>query len=60
MDTEGIVELTHQELSVIIGTAREVVSRRLEALASKGLIENERGHIRLIQIDQLKLMAASR
>lgn len=60
MDAEGIVELTHQELSVIIGTAREVISRRLEALASKGLIENERGHIRLMQIDQLKLMAASR
>ena len=60
MDEEGIVELTHQELSVIIGTAREVVSRRLEALASKGLIENERGHIRLLQIDQLRLMAASR
>jgi CRP/FNR family transcriptional regulator len=60
MNSEGIVELTHQELSVIIGTAREVVSRRLEALASKGLIENERGHIRLLQIDKLRHMAESR
>ena len=56
-NAEGLVELTHQELSVIIGTAREVVSRRLEALASKGLIAIERGHIHLLDLEQLRLLA---
>ena len=43
----GEIAATHQELAVSIGSAREVVSRRLEALASKGLIESERGRIRI-------------
>jgi CRP/FNR family transcriptional regulator len=56
-DEEGHVALTHQELAVIIGTAREVVSRRLEALVSKGVVANERGQIRLINRAELARMA---
>ncbi|MBU1315075.1 MAG: Crp/Fnr family transcriptional regulator [Alphaproteobacteria bacterium] len=42
-----LVQATHQELAVAIGSAREVVSRRLEALASTGVVENERGRVRI-------------
>jgi CRP/FNR family transcriptional regulator, anaerobic regulatory protein len=56
-DSEGRLALTHQELAVVIGTAREVVSRRLEALASKGVVENERGQIRIIDRNELSRMA---
>lgn len=42
-----LVQATHQELAVAIGSAREVVSRRLEAMASTGLVENERGQVRI-------------
>ncbi|WP_377274837.1 Crp/Fnr family transcriptional regulator [Rhizobium sp. R86522] len=56
-DEEGHVALTHQELAVIIGTAREVVSRRLEALVSKGVVANERGQIRIINRGELARMA---
>ena len=56
-DDEGCVTLTHQELAVVIGTAREVVSRRLEALASKGVVASERGQIRIIEKGELARMA---
>ncbi len=46
-DLEGVVHHTHQELATAIGSAREVVSRRLEAFRKKGLVELERGEIRL-------------
>ncbi len=46
-DAEGRVSATHQQLAVAIGSAREVVSRRLDALASAGLIALERGGLRL-------------
>ena len=47
-DTDGTVTATHQEIAVMIGSAREVVSRRLEALARQGLVSLERGAIRII------------
>ncbi len=56
-DEEGHVALTHHDLAVIIGTAREVVSRRLEALVSKGVVANERGQIRIINRAELAHMA---
>ena len=56
-DDEGRVTLTHQELAVVIGTAREVVSRRLEALASKGVVASERGQIRIIEKGEVARMA---
>ena len=37
------VRATHQELATAIGSAREVVSRRLDALARSGLVATERG-----------------
>jgi CRP/FNR family transcriptional regulator, anaerobic regulatory protein len=56
-DTQGLVSLTHQELAAMIGTAREVVSRRLEALGSRDIIQVERGHIHIIDRPALMRMA---
>lgn len=46
-DSENVVRLTHQALASAIGSAREVVSRRLEALRARDLVELDRGEIRL-------------
>jgi CRP/FNR family transcriptional regulator len=40
--------VTHQELAVAIGSAREVVSRRLEALVNRQIVALERGVVRII------------
>ncbi len=39
----GIVHATHAELATQIGSAREVVSRRLDALSKRGLVQLDRG-----------------
>lgn len=44
---DGSVEATHAELAARIGSAREVVSRRLEAMARQGLLSTDRGRVEL-------------
>jgi hypothetical protein len=44
----SIVEATHSDLARQIGSAREVVSRRLETWRAKGLITLERGQIAIV------------
>lgn len=56
---DGIVSMTHHELAVVIGTAREVISRRLEAMQSKGLISSERGAICILDRPAFSRMAAA-
>ncbi|GBE42034.1 cAMP-activated global transcriptional regulator CRP [bacterium BMS3Bbin10] len=46
-DETGRVRNTHQDLATAIGSAREVVSRRLELFGRKGLVALERGHIEI-------------
>lgn len=46
-DATGLVHNTHQELATAIGSAREVVSRRLELFGKKGLVTLERGNIQI-------------
>ena len=43
--TGGSVRATHQELATAIGSAREVVSRRLDGFARRGLVATERGTV---------------
>ena len=52
--TGAPLALTHDQLAVEIGTAREVVSRRLSALANQGLIARQRGQIEVLDITGLK------
>lgn len=47
------VRATHQELATMIGTSREVVSRRLEILAKLGILEQDRGIVRILDSDAL-------
>lgn len=52
-----IVYITHQALSVELGTAREVVSRQLKMLELKQWIKLSRGQINIINHDNLKELA---
>ncbi|MBS0124405.1 Crp/Fnr family transcriptional regulator [Aestuariicoccus sp. KMU-90] len=55
----GRVEATHAELAVMIGSAREVISRRLDALARRGLVRLERGAVLLCDETTLRSLAES-
>ncbi len=52
------VRATHQELATAIGSAREVVSRRLDALARSGLVVTERGVVLIRDRAALARLAA--
>ncbi|VAW23440.1 Transcriptional regulator, Crp/Fnr family [hydrothermal vent metagenome] len=52
-----VVRATHQELAVMIGTSREVVSRRIEVLVRKGIVKAQRGMIELADAGALKKLA---
>lgn len=52
------VAATHQELATRIGSAREVVSRRLDALSRAGLVATERGAVLLRDRSGLTRLAA--
>lgn len=54
---KDVIDQTHQDLAVAIGSAREVVSRRLEVLSKRGLVSLERGQI--IILDRQGLTAAA-
>ncbi len=53
----GHVTVTQAELAARIGTAREVVSRRLDALARAGIVGTDRGFIRILDAEALRLRA---
>jgi CRP/FNR family transcriptional regulator, anaerobic regulatory protein len=55
--TAGVVEATQAELAARIGTAREVVSRRLEAFERNGWVSVERGHVRLRNEGELRRLS---
>ncbi|MBN2906476.1 MAG: Crp/Fnr family transcriptional regulator [Rhodobacteraceae bacterium] len=55
----GAVHTTHQEIATRIGTAREVVSRRLDALAKAGLVRLDRGIVTVQDAAGLALLAAN-
>jgi len=55
-DASGTIEQTHQQLSVDIGSAREVVSRRLSVFEQKGFIKKSRGEIVITNIEHLQNM----
>lgn len=51
---DGRLTATQQEIASAIGSAREVVSRRLDALAQAGAIETRRGEVRILSTDRLR------
>ena len=56
-EDDGVVRLTHQQIATLIGSAREVVSRRLETFATKGLVDLDRGRVRLSSSERLRAVA---
>lgn len=55
----GELERTHQDLARELGSAREVVSRRLAELQRQGLIEAGRGHVRILNRAGLQNLAGA-
>lgn len=56
-DDDGRIAATQQEIASAIGSAREVVSRRLDALAKGGAIETRRGEVLVRDRDALRRLA---
>jgi len=57
LEDGGMVDATHAELAARIGSVREVVSRRLEALARRGLVATDRGRVALQDRAALRRLA---
>lgn len=57
-DESGRLAVTHQGLAEEVGTAREVVSRQLEAFARAGLVQLSRGEIRICDRPGLEARAS--
>jgi CRP/FNR family transcriptional regulator len=57
--TDNIVTATHADLATRIGSAREVVSRRLDSFARRGWVETDRGTVRLTVPAALARLAAT-
>jgi CRP/FNR family transcriptional regulator len=59
LSDSGTVHATQAELAARIGTAREVISRRLESFARRGWVETDRGEVRLTDPAALSRLAAT-
>lgn len=56
-DAVGVIKTTQQELATAIGSAREVVSRRIDTLSQRGWIAHERGQVRILNPEALRQLA---
>jgi CRP/FNR family transcriptional regulator len=54
LDGDGVVSMRHDDIAAELGTAREVVSRLLEAQERKGMIGLSRGRIEVFDVEALK------
>lgn len=52
-----VLSITHQKLSVELGTAREVISRQLQEFQRRGWIEQARGRVNLLNRAELERLA---
>ena len=55
----GGIKVTHQEVAVELGTAREVVSRQLKEFERKGWVALHRGRIEVTNGSALKKLSES-
>ena len=53
----GVVHATQADLAARIGSAREVITRRLDAFHRSGWVETDRGTVRLLDMPALQLAA---
>ncbi len=52
------IKTTHDELATDLGTAREVISRKLAQWEKLGLIERGRGNLTILNTEQLQYLAS--
>jgi CRP/FNR family transcriptional regulator, anaerobic regulatory protein len=55
----AVVHATHADLAARIGTAREVISRRLDAMARAGMVSTDRSLVHLHDLPALQRLAAN-
>ena len=53
----GVVQATQAELAARIGSAREVVTRRLDTFQRAGWVETDRGFVRIVNLAALQIAA---
>lgn len=58
-DGDVLSNVTHQSLATEIGTAREVVSRKLRRFEDEGLIRSSRGQIKILDRERLSALASA-
>ena len=58
LDNKGVEEVTHQDIAVELGTAREVVSRHLKRLEADGMVQLGRGRVAVKDRVRLQALAA--
>jgi CRP/FNR family transcriptional regulator, anaerobic regulatory protein len=58
LEVGGIIHATQAVLAARIGSAREVVSRRLDNFARQGWVETDRGQVLIRNHDRLRQLAA--
>jgi CRP/FNR family transcriptional regulator len=59
-DDQDTLTSTHQNIATELGTAREVISRQLKELESKGYIDIHRGNIKINDVAALQKIADSK
>ena len=59
LDDSRTQDLTHQDIAVELGTAREVVSRHLKRFESQGWVELGRGQISVVDRHSIEVVARS-
>ena len=52
------IDATHQDLASAIGSAREVVSRRLDVFRDRGIVDLGRGNVTIVNRQALEAIAA--
>jgi CRP/FNR family transcriptional regulator len=57
MERAPLIEATHQQIADELGTVREVVSRRLKQFEQRGLVQLERGLVRIHNVERLRRIA---
>lgn len=58
-DDNSLSNITHQVLAAEIGTAREVVSRKLKRFESDGLIRSTRGRVEIVEREKLQALSGT-
>ncbi|MEQ1812189.1 MAG: Crp/Fnr family transcriptional regulator [Terricaulis sp.] len=60
MDSDGVARVTHEDLAVEIGSAREAVSRSLASMAKQGILALSRGSVQVLREGALQRLADER